>query len=176
MQLSGGDLFNEALLKYFESLYRYAYGFLKDEDLAKDVVLDVFDELKEDETDFSMDGVEKWLWTATRNNCIDRLRRNKAQKKKYDQYWREHGRSETDPSLESILAKAKLFGLIREKLKDLPSEQRRAVEEYYLKGKKTKELAEELGITESTVNQNKYKGIKALRDIFRYLRDRNLLP
>jgi RNA polymerase sigma factor (sigma-70 family) len=70
----------------------------------------------------------------------------------------------------------KLLGLVKEKLQDLPSEQRRAIEEYYLEGKKTKQLAEELGITKSTVNQNKYKGIKALRGMLKYLRDRNLLP
>jgi RNA polymerase sigma-70 factor (family 1) len=63
---------------WYNSLCNYANSFLKDECACEDIVQDVFMRIWKDRPDLiGTEGIRYYLFTAVRNNCITKLRREK---------------------------------------------------------------------------------------------------
>ncbi|WP_428898181.1 RNA polymerase sigma-70 factor [Parelusimicrobium proximum] len=62
--------------KYQDILYTYALSLLKDESTAADVVQDVFLKIVERPDSFKEGNLKSWLFTVTRNKCMDIFRLN----------------------------------------------------------------------------------------------------
>ncbi|MDX1284571.1 MAG: sigma-70 family RNA polymerase sigma factor [Draconibacterium sp.] len=71
--------FKTSVLPVSKKLLRFATHFLKDEDLARDVVLDVFLKLwQKKETLEEIENIEAFAMRMTRNRCLDVIRANKV--------------------------------------------------------------------------------------------------
>jgi RNA polymerase sigma-70 factor (family 1) len=72
--------FQQLFNTWYNTLCNYAYSFLKDRDTSEDIVQEVFVRIWEDRPQIiGTEGVRYYLFTAVRNNCISRLRKEKRQ-------------------------------------------------------------------------------------------------
>lgn len=145
--------FDLAFQQYYRPLCLYAIHYLQDIDEAEDIVQDCFVRLLE------LGKYDKpLLYTTVRNACIDRLRRKNP-------ILREISPSDLsgvisdEQAIDSSYREAELWTAIDE----LPSRCR----EIFLMGKRDgmtyREIAEELGLSEKTVEHQMSKALKILR-------------
>jgi len=124
--------YSKALEKNIVDLSQFVNQKFKiDLDQAKDIVQETFYELLVKETDFSMEGLEKLLYTAVRNNAIDHLRRAKKEKRDNGRYLMDTASLPPDEPGENEEIKREVF----RRLNNLPPEQRRAIVGTILKNK-----------------------------------------
>lgn len=132
-----------AFQEYYRPLCLYAMHYLSgDVDAAEDVVQDCFVRLWQREADND----RAFLYTAVRNACIDRLRRN-------------------DPLCHEVEAQDRSFLEARlwKAIDSLPHRQREALLLCKRDGLSYRETAEKMGISEKTVEHLLSNAMKALR-------------
>lgn len=113
----------EALFhKMRDKLYRYAFRFVKDGEVAEDVVQDVMYKLwqKREEAD-EIENLEAWLMVLTRNRSLDLLRKVKDNHVSVDEAYTV---SDQAPVPDKILETADLMTLLQQCLNQLPEKQR----------------------------------------------------
>lgn len=148
-----------ALEKSFEQYYRplciYVMHYLHgDVDRAEDVVQDCFVKLWQKEADND----KAFLFTAVRNACIDLLRRN-------DPLCHEVQPQDLDGAISDTEAQDRSFLEARlwQAIDDLPVRQRQALLLCKRDGMTYREAAEQMGISEKTVEHLLASAMKALR-------------
>lgn len=68
--------FQDIFHLWYDPLCNFAYSFLKDDSASEDIVQEVFLRVWQDRPDIiATDGVRYYLFTAVRNNCISKLRK-----------------------------------------------------------------------------------------------------
>ena len=113
----------EALFhKMRDKLYRYAFRFVKDGEVAEDVVQDVMYKLwqKREEAE-EIENLEAWLMVLTRNRSLDLLRKVKDNHVSVDEAYTV---SDQAPVPDKILETADLMTLLQQCLNQLPEKQR----------------------------------------------------
>ncbi|MBK9104940.1 MAG: sigma-70 family RNA polymerase sigma factor [Saprospiraceae bacterium] len=113
----------EALFhKMRDKLYRYAFRFVKDGEVAEDVVQDVMYKLwqKREEAD-EIENLEAWLMVLTRNRSLDLLRKVKDNHVSMDEAYTV---SDQAPVPDKLLETADLMTLLQQCLNQLPEKQR----------------------------------------------------
>lgn len=148
-----------ALEKAFEQYYRplclYAMHYLGgDVDRAEDVVQDCFVKLWQQE----VSNDKSFLFTAVRNACIDLLRRS-------DPLCHDVQPQDLDGAITDAEAEDRSFLEARlwQAIDDLPSRQRQALLLCKRDGKSYREAAQEMGISEKTVEHLLSSAMKSLR-------------
>lgn len=146
---------------YFESLCFFAYGFLKDQKDAEDMVQDAFIKFWEN-TDLDDSNVAGFLHICVRNNCLMFLRKQKSQiryieykSNQPDELWEE------DESLRLI--KAEFYREIMEKVESLPPKMRQVFLMSYVSKMKEKEIADHLSISVNSIKTHKQRAKKILK-------------
>ena len=135
--------FERLFKENFERLYYHAYDFVHDEDVAKDVVSDVFVNVWQLRDTIDMNRVLSYLYTSVRNRCIDHLGRNKRLVPLIDEIagimdtyednqWEEHEHRIRE---------------LRHQLNQLPERARNVLMMRFYEQKSNQEVAEMLGIT-----------------------------
>lgn len=134
-----------------------AQGMLSDADEAEDVVLDAFrilwdrvDTLSEDQP-----GLMPWLLRIVRNRAIDRLRSRRRQGLRIERARRSGvlGEEHQEPATPNEAAQPgwHVHETVHAALRDLPGDQRAAVQLAYFSGLTHSEIAAQLGIPIGTV-------------------------
>lgn len=151
----------EALFKsHFRDLTRFVYGYVNDEEAAKDIVHDAFlavwQKLEGLDASYSM---RPYLYTLCRNGALDYLKHLRVISEN-ERELSTHLQAEADEDKEQL---EKRIEQVKEKLALLPAQQREALQKYFLEGKKYKEVAEELGIALNSVKTHISRGLNSLR-------------
>lgn len=151
--------FNELFLRYYARLVQFATHLLNTSSTAEDVVSDVFSNIWLKRKKLSgISNVEAYLYTAVRNACFDLIRKEQKTIRNVDMMT-----EMLQPQCFAI--ESHEFKLILENAISALPEQRRLVfllvKEH---GKKCAEVAEILGISVRTVENQLYKAVKALAD------------
>ena len=75
-----GDLavLGELYERHMELVYAVCYNYLRDEDEAKDAVMNLFEQLVVDLRKHNVQQFQPWLHTVARNYCLMQLRKNQA--------------------------------------------------------------------------------------------------
>lgn len=154
----------EMLFKqYFKRLCFYAMSFLKDEEMAKDIIHDVFIGLwnNRSSVDFGQPMLP-YLLNLVRNRCFNSLEHRKVCEK-YARYQltgeNAHSvayDSDYDMLIESVIGR----------IDRLPAVCREVMRLCFLEGKKYKEVADLLGISVNTVKTHISSGLRAVRTDF----------
>lgn len=149
------ERFKEVYEEHYIKMLRYARTMVHDLDTAHDLVLDVFllyhknaDIVKYDEV---------WLIRATRNLCIDHLRRVKLHRIMEDTIELE----EWEPFKCKIIEAEVGYNLSKEISKFPPRCSR--IVTLFLKGLNSKQIGERLGISSQTANNQYSIAVKKLR-------------
>lgn len=149
--------FYESSFAYFQA---FALGFVKSEELCRDLVQDVFIAYWERHQNFSdLISLKVYFYRSIRNKCLNELRKlkNTGEVAETDLLkW-----ASEDYLLEAIIEE-EVAASIHQKIGELP-EQAQKILKFSLAGKNNKEIAELLEISVNTVKTHKLKAYSVLR-------------
>ncbi len=166
-----GDLFN----RYSHLVYGISLNYLNDYDESKDTVLEIFDKLTGLSFDKNIVNFKAWLFSMTKNYCIDKLRKKKRDKEvlcyydfsENDSQFMECG--EFERLLNENEQEEKLLNL-ESGIKQLSMEQRTCIKLFYLENKSYREIFEITGYSLKEVKSFIQNGKRNLRN---FLIDQN---
>jgi RNA polymerase sigma factor (sigma-70 family) len=146
-------------------LYGVCLKYLKQPESAKDAVMQIFEELVQKLPKHEVDNFKSWLYTLAKNHCLMQLRTPKNFKT--TEFNADSMQFEEDAHLNGILTKEAHLQQLENCLQTLNTEQRKAVELFYLQNKCYKEIAEATGIEWNKVRsfiQNGRRNLKICMD------------
>jgi RNA polymerase sigma-70 factor, ECF subfamily len=151
--------FEKLFRDYFAPLMTFARKFLPDEDDAREVVHQVFINLweKREEVDLSI-SLKSYLYTSVHNRSLNAIRDRK--KFSSEEVPDLAGEGDASTRIESMELEQK----VREAIDSLPEKCREVFELNRFEGLKYAQIAEKLGISVKTVENQMTKALKILRE------------
>lgn len=147
---------------YYRSLCYFAEKLINDKAEAEDIAVNTFLKLLKKKDDFDkLPGIKAFLFTTTRNACIDHLRKIKRQNKSNIEF---KNLSEPDEMFgDKEMITAKVLQVIYAKVESLPCQCQQIFKSIFIESKSTSIIALEMGISPQTVLNQKSKAIQILR-------------
>jgi RNA polymerase sigma-70 factor (ECF subfamily) len=158
------QLDKRSLIKLYEenneALYRYAYRYLSDQNLAEECVAEVFARyLKRLQNDKKPNGNQKaYLYRIAHNWVVDYYR-----KRKPDENIGENPLPDQKSNPELLFSNKQIHEALRKALLKLPEEQRMVIELRVMEEWSHEEVADYLGKTVEASRAMQYRAIKGLR-------------
>ncbi|TWR30272.1 sigma-70 family RNA polymerase sigma factor [Mucilaginibacter pallidiroseus] len=149
--------FENVFKEHYAALYRYVKSIVKDDDLAKDVLSDLFLNLWVQKDKLQIQFIKSYLFRAARNGSLKALNVQSASALTED-YW-DITEDSFNP-LERIVAKESIR-IVEELMNKLPAT-RKEIIHLRLCGLKNHEIAKTLDITEKKVEYNMREAIEQL--------------
>ena len=157
--------FKQLFEQYYNPLCNFANSILYDSTKAEDAVQDVFVKMwQKKDTLEDLEHLKSYLFRATKNKCIEYLRKLKLDQKLSEESARQLEVSSsinTDDEADKYLLKEKLFNSIRQ----LPPKCRDVFTMSKINGLTYNEIAEELGISSKTVENQMGRALRLLREM-----------
>ncbi|KOH45007.1 RNA polymerase sigma-70 factor [Sunxiuqinia dokdonensis] len=161
--------FRVVFMTYFESLEVFAKAYVADEEVAKDITQEVFANLWAKKTSLPPQiNLKSYLYQATRNNCLNYLKRLKI-RSKYEKRARDNYQDLllNHEALSQLnfdeLSYQELVNSLSEAISELPPKCREVFELSRFDGMKNKEIADHLNISIKAVESHISKALKTLK-------------
>ena len=154
------DAFDFIFREYYQSLVRFAMGFIQDQDKAEEFVQGIFVKLWEGKKEIVITtSLKAYLYKSVQNKCLDSIKHDKIRHRHEQniQYYIETQTGENAYS--SIELQEKIEGAINH----LPEKTREIFRLSRYSNKKYKEIAELLNISVKTVEAHIGKALSVLR-------------
>ncbi|WP_407430110.1 RNA polymerase sigma-70 factor [Arcticibacter sp.] len=156
------NAFERLFKEHFKALHSYANVMLRDEDLAEEMVQNVFLRLWERREQLSVQtSVKAYLYKMVHNDCLNYFKHNKT-KAKYETYVIHTIDGKTNSAAHK-LELGELEHRLAEALDDLPQQCRTIFQMSRFEELKYKEIASHLGISVKTVENQMGKALKIMR-------------
>lgn len=153
--------FDKVFNDHFDYLVNFAYQYVKDSFAAEDICQKVLIKLWENRKGIDPNrSIKSYLFTAVRNRCLNYIRDNSNRLHKtldIDSAAFVHTDFSNVPEYDELKA------IIDKAVDDLPLSCKQTFIMSRIDGKKYKEIAEELGISQKTVESHISKALKQLR-------------
>jgi RNA polymerase sigma-70 factor (ECF subfamily) len=161
-RLSQGDekAFGELYNRFWEKLFAIACNRLQDITLAEDVVHDVFESLWNNRNNIQIHALENYLATATKYMALAQVR-----KKAYSDRYIEQNKflHPAESTIENAIHYRRILEMVESEINTLP-EKCRIIFKYSREGQmSSKEIAETLGISPKTVDNQIHKALHHLK-------------
>src|ERR1700761_1001488 len=153
--------FEKIFREYFKSLHAYAFTFMKDDKQAEEIVQNVFCRIWEKREQLKPDGsLRAYLYTAVHNESLNYLKHQKTRAA----FIIHHGNDEpeTASASEKVMV-AELGEHIQKALSELPQQCRTIFQLSRFEHLKYGEIANRLGLSVKTVENQMGKALKLLR-------------
>lgn len=155
--------FEQVFKSHFRQLHVYAFSFVKDRDLAEDMVQAAFCRLWERFGDLEIrHSVSAYLYRSVYHECLNHFKHLKVR-----QEHARHERHTMDGAADSAtgaVEAAELSGRIQDALRALPEGCRTVFQLSRFESLRYAQIAEKLGISVKTVENQMGKALKILRD------------
>jgi len=161
IKLHSGDerVFKEIFKKYYLPVRSFAWRFVKDNDIAEDIVQDCFLNVWEKRLTFNVIAeIRNYLYTSTRNACLDHLKHEQIKQKHAIQLLTTASQEEE----QEYILEEEVDALIHQAIGTLPRQAQKMVI-MTLNGDSNLEIAQKLNITVNTVKSTKLKAYQILR-------------
>ena len=153
--------------KYHKYLYVLAERYLKNSEMAEDIVQQVFVKLWETLKNIDIQvNLKNYLYTMTKNHILNTIRDNKELISLSYENAQIELKDETADFLK-MLEESQLISLLHEGIDLLPPQKRDICYKKINENKSNQEIADELGITVNTVKSHYQESIKMLRIYFK---------
>ncbi len=152
-----GDLYQ----RYMDLVYGVCLKYYKEPEMAKDAVMQIFEELVEKLKKHEVENFRGWLHQVAKNHCLMQLR--KTQKVKTVEFNTELMQSGENMHLDSVLEKEENFKKLSGCLQTLTGEQETAIRLFYLDGKSYNEIVTISGIEWNAVRSLIQNGRRNLK-------------
>mgnify|MGYP006267250949 CR=1 FL=1 len=148
--------------RYTHWIYGVCLKYLKDEELAKDAVLQIFEKLLTELKKHEIQNFRPWLHQVARNHCLMHLRKkNPVSASLSDMEWEpeEHPDTERETKEQTEVQ----LNQLEEGIAQLNPEQRQCIELFFLKEKSYKEIEAQTGFTNKQVKSHIQNGRRNLK-------------
>lgn len=154
--------FEQLFKQNFKNLCSYAISYIRDEEIARDIVHDVFMVVwnKRQDLDFS-EPMYPYLISLIRNRCINYLEHLKVEHKHKEKFNASPYEDLFEPE-----DNEELINRIIRRMEELPEKCREVMRLCFMESKRYKEIAEQLDISVNTVKTHLSTGLKILRKDF----------
>jgi RNA polymerase sigma-70 factor (family 1) len=150
---------------YFPVLCRFAEKFVSDPSTAQDIVQETFIKFWQYEGHFeSFSGLKAFLYTVTRNGCLNLQRGREREKKRYQSIL-SPDIPEEDPIYDEII-RLEYLQQVNQAIRELPLKMREVFLLSFEEGLSIEEIAQKMNISVKTVRNQKYKSLVLLRKRF----------
>ena len=148
---------------YYDSLFHHALRILEDEKEAEDVVQELFIALWNNGIMLGEnDSLSGYLYRAVTNRCLNRIRDQKRMNEHLAK-WKEEAEGEASEAEFASAVREEVMRRLLELIELLP-EGRKTILKMSMEGKSGEESARQLGVSITTVKQQKYRAYRFLRD------------
>ena len=154
--------FEQLFKLHFKYLCNFAMGYVEDRDAAQDICQKVFITLWEKRSEIDpKKSIKSYLFTSVKNRCLNYIRDNK----KYRSQILDLDCADFEAAeQQDDFAEADLKNKIQNALASLPEKCRLVFEMSRFQNLKYREIAEELDISQKTVEAHMSKAMKSLRE------------
>ncbi|HXS56420.1 MAG TPA: sigma-70 family RNA polymerase sigma factor [Hanamia sp.] len=138
-----GDLYQ----RYMDLVYGVCLKYFKDPEEARDAVINIFEELVIKLTKYEVNNFKSWLYQVAKNYCLMKIRSKKSHPVNVDidvMHLPENNH------LEKVTEKEDQLNRMENCIEQLPTDQKQAIQLFYLKEKCYKEIAE---MTENEISK-----------------------
>jgi len=156
------DQFKLVFVQYYNKLCNYAYSIVKDFDSSEDVVQEVFIKIWENRQDLiTSEEIRFYLFASVRNNCLTYLKKNK--KNILVPISDQDGREDPVTSLQEQEPAINYKELLNQAIQQLPPKCKEVFLLSRISKQSYKEIADQLGISIKTVENQIGKALQILR-------------
>lgn len=156
------DDFELLFRTYYSTLCAFANKYLKDSDASEEIVQEIFVKLWNNRDELSIkSSLKSYLYTSVRNSSLNMIKHIEIREN-----YKEHNQTEIDHQermLGDAIEVTELEEKIRKSIDELPPERRKVFIMSRYEGKKYREIADELGISVKTVENQMGKAMAFLR-------------
>lgn len=157
--------FEQLFRDNYDKAYYLALRILHDDEASKDVVADAFELVWRRLQDSDVDKLSSYLLTAVKNVCLDYIRKQNIRNRYVQASVQAVGKLSFNPE-EVDLHEEKIQTIMRS-LDELTPRTQQIVTMCYVQRKKYREVAEELGISESAVKKHIMQALSYMRQKFK---------
>lgn len=163
IQAGNHEAYEAVFLNYYDGLLGYATTYLKSEDMAEEVVQELFYSFWKKRASLELQtSLSSYLYRAVRNACLNHIKHEKVR-----QAYQSHGKREYEASAhqfnDPVLA-LELAAQIEKAIEQLPDARRQIFVMNRYEGLKYREIAEKLGLSIKTVEAQMSKALSTLRE------------
>ncbi|MBR1401784.1 MAG: RNA polymerase sigma-70 factor [Prevotella sp.] len=154
------EVFNRLYRQYYEQLYFFARQYVDDEDTCHDIVTSIFEDVWKDIeriAQFKPDAIKTYLYTTTRNRCMNKLRHDKVHQRYVDFCMHLSSYAENP---DKLMEMEEMEREMDRRIDELGPPTREIFIACYVDRKRYKEVASEMGISVSTVRKHITKALK----------------
>ena len=152
--------------RYSHLVLGLSLKYLKDEDEAKDAVMQIFEKLLADLLKFNIEYFKSWLYSFSKNYCL-MIIRTKQSKLKKEIDLQIHADSFMETEINShqnkVEEKEIQYTLLEKAIEELNEDQRKCIKLFYLKERSYNEIADETGYTLNEVKSFRQNGKRNLK-------------
>lgn len=160
--INNTESFRQLYSRYYKALMLYAMKMTEDEETAEDLVQNVFLHLWENRDVFDDENmVRNFLYLSVRRRAIDHARHVKVEGK-YKEYALGSDEATEAAWEDSEAFKSEIYRRLMEAINELPPRQRE-IFLHYMQGKKNREIAQMMNISEETIRVQRKRALKTLR-------------
>lgn len=153
--------FRDFVRTHQDKIFRFAMRLIQREEEAKDIVQDVLIKIWERRNDLNkIDNLDGWMYTVTRNLCIDRIR---ARKVHLDVNTQVQVADKQDNPHEQT-SKNQLMNLIKKLIDQMPEKQKMVIHLRDIEGLSYDEIAESCAIPLAQVKVNLHRARLSLKE------------
>jgi RNA polymerase sigma-70 factor (ECF subfamily) len=137
------EVLAQLYLRYSDLVYGTCVKYLKDQEIAKDAVMNIYQELLVKLKTHPVENFKSWLYVFTKNHCLMQLRKDK--KMTIVEFQPEFMQSEEFSHLDVVMEKEQQYDRLGNCMDQLQEEQRVSVRMFYLENKCYNEISDITG-------------------------------
>ncbi len=146
----------------YARLYYYAFLFISNAEICKDIVNDVFEKVWSQFESLQQETITAYLYANVRNKCIDHLRHSQVEEQ-YADFYRAITQEEADNGFSE---REERIARIEKVIEDLTDPTKTILKECYYENKKYKEVADEFGMSINGIKKHVMKALRLIREEF----------
>lgn len=148
--------------RYFRRLSFFAASIIGDSTDADDIAQEALYQLWVHRSGFTRETqLKSWLYISARNAGLNYLKSHKRREERHLENSRIYSRE--DDFMEAAVAKEELLEMLLRELEEIPPQHSVILKLLFLEGLGYQQIAERLGIPETTVRKQKERAVKLLR-------------
>jgi RNA polymerase sigma-70 factor (ECF subfamily) len=156
--LESDDDFEAAYKTHERGIYRFLFWRTSNKELSEDLTSSVFTKAWQSRKSYHGGSIQAWLYTIARNSLADYWRKKKeVVSDEVDTY------ANDNPSAEEVMEAKLDHERLKVAIAKLSPQMHEIIEKRFIKGLSTREVAEQLDISEGNVRIIQYRALKQLR-------------